>query len=93
MRLNSGHLIGEKNNMSIQVYAKQKHGFRFTEIKISYVVEGVLNTLVLEKDDAQHLFEVLVGKQDVMFINKNDDTPRYSYTEVVYASKGLAKED
>lgn len=75
--------------MSIQVYAKQKHGFWFTEIKISCVVEGILNTLVLEKDDAQHLFEVLVGKQDVMFINKNDDDLRYSYTEVVYASKNF----
>jgi dTDP-4-dehydrorhamnose 3,5-epimerase-like enzyme len=73
--------------MSIQVYAEQKNGSQFTKIKISYTVEGVLNTLVLENDDAQHLFEVLTGRQDVMFVNKNDDTPRYSYTEVVYASK------
>ena len=75
--------------MSIQVYAEQKNGSRFTKIKISYVIEGVLNTLVLENDDAQHLFEVLVGKQDVMFINKNDDDKRYSYTEVVYTSKNI----
>jgi len=55
------------------------------------VVEGVSNTLVFENDDAQHLFEVLNGRHDVMFINKNDDTPRYSYTEIVYASKILEK--
>ena len=77
--------------MSIQVHAEQKWGFRFTKIKISYVIEGVQNTLVLENDDAQHLFEVLTGRQDVMFVNKNDDTPRYSYTEVVYASKNKIK--
>jgi len=78
--------------MSIQVYAEQKWGCRFTKIKISYVIEGVSNTLVFENDDAQHLFEVLNGRHGVMFINKNDDTPRYSYTEVVYASKILEKE-
>jgi len=78
--------------MSIQVYAEQKWGFRFTKIKISYVVEGIQNTLVLENDDAHHLFEVLNGRHGVMFINKNDDTPRYAYTEVVYASKILEKQ-
>ena len=78
--------------MSIQVYAEQKNGSHFTKIKISYVIEGVQNTLVLENGDAQHLFEVLNGRHGVMFINKNDDTPRYSYTEVVYASKILEKE-
>jgi hypothetical protein len=78
--------------MSIQVYAEQKWGCRFTKIKISYVIEGVSNTLVLEKDDAQHLFEVLVGKHGVMIINKNDEDQRYSHTEVIYASKILQKE-
>ena len=77
--------------MGIQVYAEQK-GYQFKKIKISYVVEGVLNTLVLENDDAQHLFEVLIGKKGVMFINKNDDNQCYSHTEVVYASKILQKE-
>jgi hypothetical protein len=78
--------------MNIQVYAEQKNGSQFTKIKISYTVEGVLNTLVLENDDAQHLFEVLTGKKGVMFINKNDDNQRYSHTEVIYASKILQKE-
>ena len=77
---------------NIQVYAEQKNGSQFTKIKISYVIEGVLNTLVLEKDDAQHLFEVLVGKKGVMFINKNDDTSRYSHTEVIYTSNIFEKE-
>ena len=78
--------------MNIQVYAEQKNGSQFTKIKISYTVEGILNTLVLENDDAQHLFEVLIGKKGVMFINKNDDNQRYSHTEVIYASKILQKE-
>jgi hypothetical protein len=79
--------------MSIQVYAEQKWGCRFTKIKISYVTEGVSNTLVLENDDAQHLFEVLNGRHDVIFLDKNKDTPRYAYTEIVYASKSLRKKD
>ena len=78
--------------MSIQVYAEQKWGCRFTKIKISYVIEGVQNTLVLENDDAQHLFEVLNGRHDVIFNDKNEDTPRYAYTEIVYASKSLSKQ-
>jgi hypothetical protein len=82
-----GRRLKTKNNMSIQVYAEQKWGFRFTKISISHLIKGVQNTLVLENDDAHHLFEVLTGRQDVIFVNKNDDTPRYSYTEVVYASK------
>jgi len=78
--------------MSIQVYAEQKNGSQFTKIKISYVIEGVSNTLVLENDDAQHLFEVLTGKKGVMFINKTHGYQHYAYTEVVYASKILEKE-
>ena len=78
--------------MNIQVYAEQKNGSHFTKIKISYVIEGVLNTLELKDDDAQHLFNVLIGKCGVMFLNKNDDHQRYSHTEVVYASKILEKD-
>ena len=76
--------------MSIQVYAEQK-GYQFKKIKISYVVEGIVNTIVLENDDAHHLFEVLNGRCGVMELYDSDE-PYRSPKEVVYASKILKKE-